>query len=897
MSEFEIWNELGNIYFNTEAYDESIHAYTKAIELDQGCRQSYCNLASIYVNQGRHVDAIALLQQGIELLEKGPDKALLWDRLGDVYRKLDQYDNALPAYRKAIELDPDNVTFQDNLAKAELDSAQNTPESNLEGSETIPEAESIQEDSFLPNLPVDESAYPESEETNTAGSNLTAAGAVPEASLEMTSEAETDETNSPSQIRADTIADAPEPVVTKVSEVSSSPEIKAESAHDGDNKTSPTGQPEMDESITAHANALLQVGILHWRKMDYEKSSQFLNAALNLTAEFNANRFKALCFNAIALVETDLGKTEEAIQAYERAASLDPEHIFPWNKLGTLYCQLNRYEEAMAAFKKAIEHNPKDATSWNGLGDVHHKLGRNEDAIAAYQLGNVFDNQGHEEDAIAMHQVAFDADQDDPRIWKEMGNINYDAGAYDNAINAYSKAIELLDEVTDKALLWNRLGDTYQQLGNHNNAVAAHRKAVELDPANATLQDCLAKVILASEHLNTKADTKSPEPVTEADQENPTASEPIVEKLVSSEPERATPTEAEPNSSKETERTDETGTDPEVLSNLPDSTEDPEPEAAYWVFKARKPLGKPSQPTVRPSITVTGAAVNSAKPSPAIALPQFTDQAFLNDHLLLDTQNDASVIVVGQAPKTEEATEYVNPVAAQDNQDSTVPEVEPEASEASDTRPVKIDALNLQADVAGNRIADQFEKNLHSLKNDIAAYQRVTEINPKNDRAWDALGNMYEAAGLHGEAIAAFEQAISLDAKKEVYHYHLGLAYAAQTHYEKAIQALQKVVNLNPGYILAHCALAGYYRRINKGAEAEGHIAIARPTMENENEYNRACFESICGNTDQAIEFLKAALDKQQIQLDWVRSDPDLDFIRPDPRFEALLHKNGNHDQ
>ena len=173
----------------------------------------------------------------------------------------------------------------------------------------------------------------------------------------------------------------------------------------------------------------------------------------------------------------------------------------------------------------------------------------------------------------------------------------------------------------------------------------------------------------------------------------------------------------------------------------------------------------------------------------------------------------------------------------------------------------------------------------------------MTEINPKNDRAWDALGNMYEAAGLHSEAIAAFEQAISLDAKKEVYHYHLGLAYAAQTHYEKAIQALQKVVDLNPDYILAHCALAGYYRRINKEAEAQEHIAIARPTMENENEYNRACFESICGNTDQAIEFLKAALDKQQIQLDWVRSDPDLDFIRPDPRFEALLHKNGNHDQ
>jgi len=33
MSELEIWNELGNIYFNTGSYDEAIRTYQKAIEL------------------------------------------------------------------------------------------------------------------------------------------------------------------------------------------------------------------------------------------------------------------------------------------------------------------------------------------------------------------------------------------------------------------------------------------------------------------------------------------------------------------------------------------------------------------------------------------------------------------------------------------------------------------------------------------------------------------------------------------------------------------------------------------------------------------------------------------------------------------------------------------------
>ncbi len=110
-------------------------------------------------------------------------------------------------------------------------------------------------------------------------------------------------------------------------------------------------------------------------------------------------------------------------------------------------------------------------------------------------------------------------------------------------------------------------------------------------------------------------------------------------------------------------------------------------------------------------------------------------------------------------------------------------------------------------------------------------------------------------------------------------------------HYDKAIQALQDVIALNPNYVLAHCALAAYYRRLGKEAEAQEHIAIARPSMEYEKEYNRACFESISGNTDLAFALLETALEKEQIQTAMLRSDPDLDFIRSDPRFVALLEK------
>src|SRR5512140_290789 len=79
-----------------------------------------------------------------------------------------------------------------------------------------------------------------------------------------------------------------------------------------------TDLPESVESTAARANLLLTLGILHWRRGDYDQSLQYLNTSLELAARLQDNRFEALCFNALALVDTALGKTKEAIQAYTR---------------------------------------------------------------------------------------------------------------------------------------------------------------------------------------------------------------------------------------------------------------------------------------------------------------------------------------------------------------------------------------------------------------------------------------------------------------------------------------------------------------------------------------------------------------------------------------------------
>ncbi len=106
-----VWNELGNVYLNAGSYDDAIASYGKALELDRHFAWPYSNLALAYVQKSRFAEAILLYQRGIELFTSDKDKAVTWNRLGNVYRRMNDYDNAIAAYQTADELDPENATL------------------------------------------------------------------------------------------------------------------------------------------------------------------------------------------------------------------------------------------------------------------------------------------------------------------------------------------------------------------------------------------------------------------------------------------------------------------------------------------------------------------------------------------------------------------------------------------------------------------------------------------------------------------------------------------------------------------------------------------------------------------------------------------------------------------
>ena len=107
MSEHELWNELGNLYFMSGAYEQAIHAYSRSIQTDDTYGKPYSNLALVYVRQGKYDEAVRFFRRSLDLLTDDKEKAISWNRLGKVQRQLKDYPQAVIAFQQADELDPD----------------------------------------------------------------------------------------------------------------------------------------------------------------------------------------------------------------------------------------------------------------------------------------------------------------------------------------------------------------------------------------------------------------------------------------------------------------------------------------------------------------------------------------------------------------------------------------------------------------------------------------------------------------------------------------------------------------------------------------------------------------------------------------------------------------------
>jgi tetratricopeptide (TPR) repeat protein len=206
-----------------------------------------------------------------------------------------------------------------------------------------------------------------------------------------------------------------------------------------------------------------------------------------------------IIWNILGASIAQIGKLDEAIEAYNKSIVLKPDYAEAYSNMGNALKDQGKLEEAIKAYNKSIAIKPDFAEAYNNMGAALKDQGKLDEAIEAYNksialkpdyaeaynnMGNALQDQGKFEEAIEAYNKALSLKPDNAEAYNNMGLILKDQGKLDEAIEAYNKSIALKP---DYAEAYNNMGNALQDQGKFEEAIEAYNKALSLKPDNAVM--------------------------------------------------------------------------------------------------------------------------------------------------------------------------------------------------------------------------------------------------------------------------------------------------------------------------------------------------------------------------------------------------------------------------
>ncbi|KFL34789.1 hypothetical protein JU57_03955 [Sulfurospirillum sp. SCADC] len=176
----------------------------------------------------------------------------------------------------------------------------------------------------------------------------------------------------------------------------------------------------------------------------------------------------------------DKGKIDEAIEAFTKALSIDPQYGDAYYNLGVSLHDIGKLDEAVEAFTKALSLNPNYVEAYNNLGVTLHAKGHIDRAIEAFIQ------------ALTIHPHYADA-------YYNLGNALYAKNKINQAMTAYEKAIAIHPNYVDA---YNNLGVLLKKQGKIEEAIKTYTKALAIHPHHAGVYNNLGTALKAQGKLD-----------------------------------------------------------------------------------------------------------------------------------------------------------------------------------------------------------------------------------------------------------------------------------------------------------------------------------------------------------------------------------------------------------
>jgi tetratricopeptide (TPR) repeat protein len=534
---------LGDEYFKMNQFDAAADAYSRAIELDPRAGWAHANLALIHASRENVVKAIELYRRSLELIADSKDRAMVWNRLGNAYRKMNDYANAILAFQQADECDADNTGFTDRLdeesinvkvveddrvailpsempAESDVIAPENLVETVTETNEAQPvvaepEAEMntvvTQPEKAVERTAFEQTAVEEAmtgeREAEVVAEQAVEQGAATEVSTEVVEEFPTDEAVADNAFAESAVEE--DSAVEEQSRMEETPvtivNVDAEPVETAEAVVESEGDVLMEEAGAE------QVDEMHIFESTTETTITPvpMHDAESIAASMTVDETEVVVVNQIGSLAVEAAESgivpELAAEAPVAAAQTEAVEPVAEERVQSAAAEASdedSNETIIQAIISLVENN--GANTDNDLPDFLKEEAQGP--ISAKPMPEV--------------KIQIEPDTQNAHIWNELGNVYFDTGAYEEAIAAYTKSIELdvrfawpysnlalayvqkekYDEAVllyqrsielfqadkDKAITFNRLGNVYRRINDYDNAIASYQRADELDPNNAT---------------------------------------------------------------------------------------------------------------------------------------------------------------------------------------------------------------------------------------------------------------------------------------------------------------------------------------------------------------------------------------------------------------------------
>ncbi len=242
---------------------------------------------------------------------------------------------------------------------------------------------------------------------------------------------------------------------------------------------------DYNQALQIDANcvhAYLNRSFLRVELEDHQGAIADCNEALTI----NPNLAEAYLNRGLAQYE--LEDYQGAMEDYNQALQINPDFATAYFNRGVNFVTLGEYQDAIADFNQVLQLNPNDAQAYLNRGYIRLELGDNGGSIEDFDqaltidpvsakafLSQIAPNLMDEQEAFE------DENQQLIQGLIVQGNLRYELGNYQEAINAYERVLNLAPNNIEA---YNRRSTARSALGDYEGAMEDLEKAKALSLSN-----------------------------------------------------------------------------------------------------------------------------------------------------------------------------------------------------------------------------------------------------------------------------------------------------------------------------------------------------------------------------------------------------------------------------